>query len=74
MERHAQELSLAQVSVVVASWWGRPGRVQSTDWQGVETNSALAELLKYAETSECLRVAVHLEPYKGADVCVGKQL
>ena len=52
------------ISVAAVSWWGRPDVPHTTDTQGVGTDDAIPTVLAAAADAG-LKVAWHLEPYKG---------
>lgn len=61
------ELHAAGVDAIAFSWWGRPGRNESVDGEGVPTDGAVWPTLRAAERHGGVRVCWHLEPYPGRD-------
>lgn len=62
---HFSDLRQSNIGVIVLSWWGQESRVESTDTQGVSTDGAFSLILALAEAAGDIKIAFHLEPYKG---------
>lgn len=65
LRQHFQEIVNAGVGLVVVSWWGQKTNSASSDTQGVSTDEKIPLLMSVAQDFPSLRVAFHLEPYKG---------
>jgi glycoprotein endo-alpha-1,2-mannosidase len=62
---HFYDIRASKIGVIVLSWWGQESRAESTDTQGVSTDSAIPLILSLAEQTGDIKVALHLEPYMG---------
>ena len=62
---HIQEMVQAGADVAILSWWGQAKNAESTDTQGVSTDSIIPEIFKVADEEGKIKIAFHLEPYQG---------
>lgn len=65
IEEHFNDLRASKIGVIVLSWWGQESRAESTDTQGVSTDSVIPIILSLAEQNTDIKIALHLEPYIG---------